>query len=324
MGLRFQRSMQLIPGVRLNFSKSGIGTSFGVRGARYSISPTGRRTVSAGIPGTGLSWRQSASAARSRGGAEGGDSAYAAKFADPQGVGCFPIGLAILGTLLFTSGIDARPVDAGIVVAGLVIGIAGYSIVLSRLNAKMRRRGVEDKRATPDGRPIEPNSDIPETLDEIIAEHDLYTSIYAAYLRAKRGEGGGEAVGIPLDSDEVALYELDAEFFDPSKDFNSISGTVAITNKRVIFDSIQRVHEWPLAKLLKVTITAPGQRVFSIKGRTKKYGLMFAEHVNDFDNAFGMALHLGNTRFSPDPPEPLVEDYLAKLAARRAELEAEK
>lgn len=324
MGLRFQRSMQLIPGVRLNFSKSGIGTSFGVRGARYSVSPTGRRTVSAGIPGTGLSWRQSASASRSRGGAEVGGSAYAAKFAEPQGVGCFPIGLAILGILLFTSGIDARPIDAGITVTGLVLGVAGFSIVFSRLRAKVKPRGVQDDRLNPDGSPADPTMDIPETLEEIIAEYNLYTSIYAAYLRAKRGEGGGEAIGIPLNSDEVALYELDAEFFDPSKDFNSISGTVAVTNKRVIFDSIQRVHEWPLAKLLKVTITASGQRVFSIKGRTKKYGLMFAEHVNDFDNAFGMALHLGNTRFSPDPPDPLVEDYLAKLAARRAELEAEK
>lgn len=320
MGLRFQRSMQLIPGVRLNFSKSGIGASFGVRGARYSISPNGRRTVSAGIPGTGLSWRQGIPA-NGYGGAKVGDSAYAAKFAEPQGVGCFPVGLAVLGTLLFTSGIDTRPIDVGIVVAGLVIGIAGYSIVFSRLNARRQRRGVEDKRATPDGLSEEPNSDIPETLEEIIAEQRMYEPIWAAYLRAKQGEGGGMVEGMPLEADEVSLFALPAEFFDPAKGLDSISGTVFVTNKRVIFDSIERNHEWPIAKLNRITLTGPGQRVFSVKGRTKKYGLLFAENVNDFDNAFGLALHLTNPQFSPEDPEPLMEEYFRKLASRRAELE---
>jgi tetratricopeptide (TPR) repeat protein len=46
--------MKLIPGVRLNFSKETVGLSFGVPGARYTINSKGRRTVSTGIPGTGL------------------------------------------------------------------------------------------------------------------------------------------------------------------------------------------------------------------------------------------------------------------------------
>lgn len=54
MSIRFRRSMKLMPGVRLNFSKSTVGLSFGVPGARYTINSKGRRTVSAGIPGTGL------------------------------------------------------------------------------------------------------------------------------------------------------------------------------------------------------------------------------------------------------------------------------
>lgn len=54
MSLRFRRSMKLMPGVRLNFSKSSVGMSFGVPGARYSINSKGRRTLSTGIPGTGI------------------------------------------------------------------------------------------------------------------------------------------------------------------------------------------------------------------------------------------------------------------------------
>jgi len=53
MGFRFFRRMNIAPGVRLNFSKSGISPSFGVRGARVTVGRKGiRRTV--GIPGTGL------------------------------------------------------------------------------------------------------------------------------------------------------------------------------------------------------------------------------------------------------------------------------
>ena len=54
MSIRFRKSMKLLPGVRLNFSKETVGLSFGVPGARYTINSKGRRTVSTGIPGTGL------------------------------------------------------------------------------------------------------------------------------------------------------------------------------------------------------------------------------------------------------------------------------
>lgn len=55
MGLRFRRSVKLLPGVRLNFSSSGVTTSIGPRGARITLG--GKKTrVTTGIPGTGLSY----------------------------------------------------------------------------------------------------------------------------------------------------------------------------------------------------------------------------------------------------------------------------
>ncbi len=41
MGLRFRRSLRLFPGVRLNFSRSGISTTVGVRGASITLGPKG-------------------------------------------------------------------------------------------------------------------------------------------------------------------------------------------------------------------------------------------------------------------------------------------
>ena len=54
MGLRFRKSISLFPGVRLNFSKSGMSVSSGVPGFRKTINTKGQVTTTVGIPGTGL------------------------------------------------------------------------------------------------------------------------------------------------------------------------------------------------------------------------------------------------------------------------------
>jgi len=55
MGLRFRRSFKVFPGVRLNVSKGGLSTSFGVHGATLNVGKRGVRAT-VGIPGTGLSY----------------------------------------------------------------------------------------------------------------------------------------------------------------------------------------------------------------------------------------------------------------------------
>lgn len=57
MAIRFQKRIKILPGVRLNISKSGVSTTIGGRGASVNI---GKRGIygNAGIPGTGLSMRE--------------------------------------------------------------------------------------------------------------------------------------------------------------------------------------------------------------------------------------------------------------------------
>jgi hypothetical protein len=57
VGFRFQKRISILPGVRINLSKSGVSTSLGPRGADVNIGKDGV-TANAGIPGTGLSYRQ--------------------------------------------------------------------------------------------------------------------------------------------------------------------------------------------------------------------------------------------------------------------------
>jgi hypothetical protein len=57
LGFRFQSRFKLFPGVRLNFSRGGISTTIGVRGASFTLGGRGAY-VNLGIPGTGLSYRE--------------------------------------------------------------------------------------------------------------------------------------------------------------------------------------------------------------------------------------------------------------------------
>ena len=58
MGFRFRRSIKILPGIRLNFSKKGFSSvSIGRRGATININRKGEKRATFGIPGTGLSWQ---------------------------------------------------------------------------------------------------------------------------------------------------------------------------------------------------------------------------------------------------------------------------
>ena len=57
MGFRFRKTIKLLPGLRLNLSKSGVSASVGKAGATVNISDKGvRGTV--GLPGTGISYTE--------------------------------------------------------------------------------------------------------------------------------------------------------------------------------------------------------------------------------------------------------------------------
>lgn len=60
MGWGFRKSIKVAPGVRINFSKSGVSTSIGGKGLTYNS----RGRVTASIPGTGIRYTQSLNSRR--------------------------------------------------------------------------------------------------------------------------------------------------------------------------------------------------------------------------------------------------------------------
>lgn len=55
MGWRFRKSIDILGLFRINFSKSGIGFSYGVPGYRVTKMANGRTRKTVSIPGTGVS-----------------------------------------------------------------------------------------------------------------------------------------------------------------------------------------------------------------------------------------------------------------------------
>jgi len=91
MSLRFRRSVRLFPGVRLNFSRSGISTTVGVRGASMTLGPRGTY-ANVGLPGSGLSYRTKVSPSRMR-------ATPPAVPTDPYVLDCVALGLAVIAVL---------------------------------------------------------------------------------------------------------------------------------------------------------------------------------------------------------------------------------
>ena len=58
VGFRVYKSVSLGKGIRLGISRSGVGISAGIPGARYSVHSSGRTTKTVGLPGSGVSYRE--------------------------------------------------------------------------------------------------------------------------------------------------------------------------------------------------------------------------------------------------------------------------
>ena len=53
---RFRKTISILPGVRINLSKTGVSGSLGGHGATVNVGKKGEQ-VTLGIPGTGMSYR---------------------------------------------------------------------------------------------------------------------------------------------------------------------------------------------------------------------------------------------------------------------------
>ena len=66
MGWRFRKSIDILGLFRINFSKSGVGFSYGVPGYRVTKMANGKTRKTMSIPGTGISHVSESGKAKSK------------------------------------------------------------------------------------------------------------------------------------------------------------------------------------------------------------------------------------------------------------------
>jgi uncharacterized protein DUF4236 len=89
--LRFFRRVRVVPGLRINLSKSGASVSVGRRGAWYTVGANGRQRVTVGLPGSGLFLTE-----QSR-----GVPGHASRANVAMGLFCVAVLVALVGLIVF-------------------------------------------------------------------------------------------------------------------------------------------------------------------------------------------------------------------------------
>lgn len=134
MGFRFRKSKKLLPGVRLNFSKKGVGVRFGGKHGGVSFGPSGTR-VSASIPGTGISYSSKIGGKKRK-----KTAPTAHKRAKPQNTRPVPLRLwyIIVAAFLLIGGIGCLFTDLTAAIFALVVGVGMAAGTVLELRAEIK------------------------------------------------------------------------------------------------------------------------------------------------------------------------------------------
>lgn len=135
MSIRMRKSFNLGNGVRVNVSKSGIGASVGVKGAKITKTANGavRKTVS--VPGTGLSYVSQTKKTKKNNVSRQG--------ATKAPLGLFGIVLRVLAVVMFAMGALLALVEPVMGIGAIIFGVAEWVI-----GGKMRKAEKKAKSST--------------------------------------------------------------------------------------------------------------------------------------------------------------------------------
>lgn len=314
MGFYFRRSRKSLPGVRMNLSKNGVGFSLGTRGARYSISPTGRRTSSIGIPGTGLSYRTYSGAEKR--------VPHASARSNPSSVRDSPsFGLrAIAWCLVLALGIlDVTDYFAPISKLGKGVDVIMFLLLLTCAIPLYFTKPVKKNKKE---RAIDEESDSIEGLRKDLSQ-SIEIQEKIEHVRNKRYPVDGD-FGLALEDDEVGFYKESATYFDPKKpEVLDDSGTAWVTSERIVFGSIETTKEWKFSNITQIIeLTDSAFKVFAVTNRQRNTGIHVDGDVADFDNYFHSALAVFNPRFSNVDLDKVIAENVADLQRQIASKES--
>lgn len=330
MGMYFRRSLKIASGLRLNFSNRGIGVSAGIPGFRLSRSATGKKTLSAGVPGTGIRYRKSlnsrAQSARTQtAGLDGYASAEPHTDSTPgytaekrparRGWVKFArswLWVAVVSGILasFHNGANAGSPDGSAApqLAQAAVSLA-IGVILWFTRHPRARIGAEEDAPHGDRLGLAVQAKRSELQARIATLQDLQAKFSAAQTQPQM---------------ETAFLQTKVRYLDPNHpnrhedDF----GTLAITSRGLSFVSERTTQVWDFDKLANV-IHIEGDnsaRIFAVRNRQSNSGVYLSkDNAAQFDDYFRTALAV---RHPDQIPGDVKELLAAELSRTQVELAA--
>lgn len=135
MAVRFRKTLNLGRGLKVNISKSSVGVSAGMRGAHVSLNSKGRKTISGGIPGTGLYVSKSIN-----GGSSNADSDF--EDSDIEIEETRGIGDRAISVILLVASVILIAISALLAIAVPVAGILGivFGVIIFQYGRRLKKR----------------------------------------------------------------------------------------------------------------------------------------------------------------------------------------
>ena len=224
MGLYWRRSTKILPGVSINWSKSGPSISMGPRGAKVNIGKRGTY-VSGGIPGTGLYYRQKVGGgSKSSGSTNGGTyptSTYTQSTFGFSKQGCL---LSIVGSIILSLLLSSNFITAALLV--VIAGVCWFFMSrktskapLSNQNAPQPTQPITKKTNPSQPAPSSDDIDVKVAVAEVehlIAEIDntidkaklpsIYRKLMSIVYKLEK-INGVEIQGIPIEIAKQRILE---------------------------------------------------------------------------------------------------------------------
>ena len=269
----FRKSKRIIPGVRLNISKKGLGISAGVNGARVSINSKGQKTTSVGIPGSGLSYRKRISSkSKSRTSKKNNNVSVGSKTRSTlNNLGCLSFMFMFFAVSLIISGImdfDFRTIIAGIVLFAVIFSFK----FVSQKNIPQDSISITESRFN---RPPLNLSEWQQTKDDLEEFVELFQNV-------KNGKASkAKKIDFPTSKGEIVFTRVSGFLtnFDATELLDA--GNLYLTSKRINFLGTSITQEWLLSNSL-APIAQDEIRTVAIQStRNKKvYGFKLSDDLD--------------------------------------------
>lgn len=242
MAWNFRRSKKIFPGVRINLSKTGIGFSAGVRGARISRSPKGRVTGSVGIPGSGLSYRETLNSRKKLSNSTKGFEVSQNEQNNSSAARIFGWIFAIIFIYFGFISISSDLFSAAL---SFIIGIT-ILIILRRSKNKQK----QNNEIATDDEVLFPNSKYtnePKTVKDWKIVNDEFEELLRLLICVKEEKSDKKnAPSFPVDKKEVVFIQSGVTLTDYEESEPFDNGTAYLTSKRIVFLGSRKTEQWNL------------------------------------------------------------------------------